>query len=108
MSIETNLSENETDSISAGDITMHTKHWLVSVAGKPVDLTYIEAIAQDTHQAFCFTDVDIVIFIYGMMYEQIAAKHWHTYQVFTFFAGNPLIYSGKKYFIPFCAELLID
>lgn len=42
MNINSNLSDNETESISAGSITMDTGQWIVSVAGEPVDLTYIE------------------------------------------------------------------
>lgn len=48
MNINSNLSDNETGSISAGSITMDTGQWIVSVAGKPVDLTYIEYLLLKT------------------------------------------------------------
>lgn len=48
MNIQPDMSESDADTITAGDITIHTKHWLVSVAGKPVDLTYIEYLLLKT------------------------------------------------------------
>lgn len=48
MRIESNVNDKEPDSISAGSITMHTGHWMVYVAGKPVDLTYIEYLLLKT------------------------------------------------------------
>ncbi len=48
MSSDSNVSENEAESITAGGITIHTKQWIVSVSGKPVNLTYIEYLLLKT------------------------------------------------------------
>jgi DNA-binding response OmpR family regulator len=34
--------EDDAETLTAGIITIHTKHWLVSVSGVVVDLTYLE------------------------------------------------------------------
>lgn len=48
MTTEFNVSDNDVDSISAGNITMRTGHWMVSVAGRSIDLTYIEYLLLKT------------------------------------------------------------
>lgn len=48
MSFHSDVTDIEADSISAGSITIHTKHWLVFVAGETVDLTYIEYLLLKT------------------------------------------------------------
>jgi len=48
MSSQSDLNEGDVETLSAGIITLHTKHWLVSVLGAPVDLTYIEYLLLKT------------------------------------------------------------
>lgn len=48
MSSQSEVNEGDADTLSAGIITIHTKHWLVSVSGVPVDLTYIEYLLLKT------------------------------------------------------------
>ncbi len=48
MSSQLELNEGDADTISAGIITIHTKHWMVLVAGFPVNLTYIEYLLLKT------------------------------------------------------------
>lgn len=48
MSSQSEVNEGDADTLSAGIITIHTKHWLVSVSGVPVGLTYIEYLLLKT------------------------------------------------------------
>jgi len=40
--------EDDAETLTAGIITIHTKHWLVSVSGAVVDLTYLEYLLLKT------------------------------------------------------------
>lgn len=42
------MTDIEADIISAGSIAIHTRHWLVTVGGKAVNLTYIEYLLLKT------------------------------------------------------------
>lgn len=48
MSLQSEVNEGDAETLSAGIITIHTRHWLVSVADVPVDLTYIEYLLLKT------------------------------------------------------------
>lgn len=48
MSSQSELNGNDSDTLTAGLITIHTRHWLVSVTDEPVDLTYIEYLLLKT------------------------------------------------------------
>jgi len=42
MSLESDVYEEDTGTLTAGIISIHTKHWLVFVSGTVIDLTYLE------------------------------------------------------------------
>lgn len=48
MSTQSELHSQDSDLLTASLITIHTKQWLVSVAGQTVDLTYIEYLLLKT------------------------------------------------------------
>lgn len=48
MRLQSELHNHDSEMLTASLITIHTKQWLVSVAGQPVDLTYIEYLLLKT------------------------------------------------------------
>jgi len=46
--LQSKIIEDDAETLTAGIIDIHTKHWLVSVSGTPVDLTYLEYLLLKT------------------------------------------------------------